>query len=381
MTRPDTTRRRSGFTLVELLVVITILAILIGLLIPAVAAAIRRANAAAVQAEINQMAQALSDFKSKFGDYPPSRIAVDESGVFLVSASTAASSTYADVTVGQLFQRGLTAFRKFWPRMQMVTSAPSSPGTLLWYDFNGDNINQSASNNLNPYIIQGNEALVFWLGGVPNPQSAGMTGWSKNPTNPFQNVVVTNNRNPPLFEFDPGRLAALTTTGIFTASTSGIYSYHDRTSPNNVYAFFSTNSGQGYDPNDVNFNEADSLGVAPIGLNFGVTYPVFSAGHQVAVTQSPSPNPYTSGPTYYTNSTATSTLTNVAYINSQSFQIISPGVVDNAYGVGGVYTPTGSSTLPTENTAGIYPNSNSADAGLRVIERDNLTNFHNGTLD
>ena len=74
MRRPTTPPRRSGFTMVELLVVILVLVILMGLLIPAVMRAVGTAKEAAVAAEINLMAQALADFKSKYGDYPPSRI-------------------------------------------------------------------------------------------------------------------------------------------------------------------------------------------------------------------------------------------------------------------------------------------------------------------
>ncbi|MBV8265079.1 MAG: prepilin-type N-terminal cleavage/methylation domain-containing protein, partial [Planctomycetaceae bacterium] len=80
MRRPRTPPRRYGFTMVELLVVILVLAILLGLLIPAVMRAIGSAKDAAVAAEINQMAQALADFKDRYGTYPPSRIIVSETG-------------------------------------------------------------------------------------------------------------------------------------------------------------------------------------------------------------------------------------------------------------------------------------------------------------
>src|SRR5262249_52277452 len=71
---------RGGFTLVELLIVIIVLAILVGLLLPVIAGALRTARNAAVQSEINNLAQALASFKSTFGDYPPSRILLCENG-------------------------------------------------------------------------------------------------------------------------------------------------------------------------------------------------------------------------------------------------------------------------------------------------------------
>ena len=81
--RPGEGRGPRGFTLVELLVVILILAILIALLLPASTAPCRTARNAAVGGEINQLAQALASFKTKYGDYPPSRIYLSEDGNLL----------------------------------------------------------------------------------------------------------------------------------------------------------------------------------------------------------------------------------------------------------------------------------------------------------
>src|SRR5262249_61205136 len=62
-----TTDKRRGFTLVELLIVVVVLAVLVALLLPAINGALRTARNAAVSAEINQLAQALEQFKSKYG--------------------------------------------------------------------------------------------------------------------------------------------------------------------------------------------------------------------------------------------------------------------------------------------------------------------------
>ena len=78
--RPGEGRGPRGFTLVELLAVILILAFLIALLLPALNGALRTARNAAVGGEINQLAQALASFKAKYGDYPPSRIYLAENG-------------------------------------------------------------------------------------------------------------------------------------------------------------------------------------------------------------------------------------------------------------------------------------------------------------
>ncbi len=95
--RQTRVRGRAGFTLVELLVVIVVLAILVGLLLPVIAGAVRTAKNAATQAEINQLAQALANFKSTYGDYPPSRVYLSENG-YLSGRDRQRSSTATRTT-------------------------------------------------------------------------------------------------------------------------------------------------------------------------------------------------------------------------------------------------------------------------------------------
>src|SRR3712207_3654893 len=63
-------RRRGGFTLVEMLVVIGILAVLASIVIPMVRGAIRRASRVALQADIQGIAAALEEYRRDHGDYP-----------------------------------------------------------------------------------------------------------------------------------------------------------------------------------------------------------------------------------------------------------------------------------------------------------------------
>jgi len=62
---------RSGFTLVEVLVVVVIIGILAALLLPAVTSAVRRARNAAIRMEVDSLSQAIEAYNLKYGDYPP----------------------------------------------------------------------------------------------------------------------------------------------------------------------------------------------------------------------------------------------------------------------------------------------------------------------
>src|SRR5512135_3015670 len=108
MSRPIIRLNRPGFTMVELLVVIVIIALLLALLLPAINGAVRSARNAAVSAEINQLSQALADFKSKYGDYPPSRILLSENGDYgptTIPAVVLAGAGQADINSTMLAQR------------------------------------------------------------------------------------------------------------------------------------------------------------------------------------------------------------------------------------------------------------------------------------
>lgn len=61
-----------GFTLVELLTTVAIIAMLIGLLIPAISYVRLNAKNTAQRAQFNTMGLALMSFKNDYGDYPPS---------------------------------------------------------------------------------------------------------------------------------------------------------------------------------------------------------------------------------------------------------------------------------------------------------------------
>ncbi len=62
--------KKSGFTLIELMIVIVIIAILALLVIPRLAIYSRRSKEAAMVANLNRLREALEKFKSDTGEYP-----------------------------------------------------------------------------------------------------------------------------------------------------------------------------------------------------------------------------------------------------------------------------------------------------------------------
>jgi general secretion pathway protein G len=374
------TRPRPGFTLVELLVVIVILGILIALLVPAIVGAVRTANSASVSAEITLMVNALQAFKDRYGDYPPSRVYLIESG------------DYSNANLDQLFgagnwspavrDRSVRSLRKFFNRAQFSTSGPPSGIPGNFYDFNGNGV-RARNNAPEFYELQGHECLVFFLGGIPSfsgwvlvnnvPdhwEQGGMSGFARNPTNPFvydQPPAGTTNRTTPFFEFKADRLV--------DDDGDGIPGYIDslgKASGNSLgdgryFAYFLAYGANGYDPDDVNFPEMDDTGT------------VLSCAFRSAASPanfSPAPNPYTSTQPVRGGQDPT-------FINSNSYQIISAGI-DRLYGFGGVYDANASSPLPANERTDLRPPrplSTPPGSAIRSREADNLTNFSSGRLE
>jgi general secretion pathway protein G len=413
MRRPNTPKRRVAFTLVELLVVIVILGVLIGLLLPAIQAAVRTAREAAISAEIQTLVQALADFKNQYGEYPPSRVVLVESGDYRIANLGGAGTPLA-----ALQPRSLAALRKYWPRMTIsTTTAPPTTGYLGlpqgFYDFNGNGIADA------PYVLTGPDCLVFFLGGaVQAVPGVGwtVTGWSKNPLNPFINpsstgVAGASNRQPPLFEFRNDRL--VTNPNNTVAPTGGWPGYvhtqgigPDAANPS-FYVYFSAYNGVGYDPGDYDGNEPDDAGTTTsiVGAfmtnNAATNTPVFATRPDLVA--SPSPNPYTNScpvPTLATGHVDTSTTDGIgnrprAWQNANSFQIVSPGI-DGLYGIGGQFntkSPSGAlpfiqatgstytaDTYQTQEANTDFTGGTALSSGIRLRENDNVTNFSQGRL-
>ncbi len=394
--------RRAGFTLIELLITILIIGALMAILVPTVFAAFRKAKEAACSAEINNLATALADFKSKFGEYPPSRLLLCEAGyspALLASSAPiqgpfSGNSTVVDITEGLLAARSLLYLRKFFPRCTFAPTTGTTPTTF--YDFNGDGYAGVAAQNTGSttyYVLNGAECMAFFLGGMPAYKSGGvyqnngLVGFGRQPTNPFvDSATQPNNRTQPLFEFNQGRLVDVDLDGIPT--------YLDAFSQGNdqvPYAYFYSYGSNSYDPNDVNDNgHAQStvvVGKQPTAQyntnvetddNGTILYRGFSVSFAGNGVVSTSPNPYTS--------TGPVSTTGANYYNANSFQLFSAGQ-DRLWGLGGLYLPANPAgrlpLYPKTATGGQADpgNTNNEDQSIRLRESDNLTNFSGGRLD
>jgi len=140
--------RRGGFTLVELLVVIMIIAMLAGLVTPAVMRAQASARNAAIKAEIDMLHMAIMNYKNEYGSFPP-----------CADSTAYAASGPAVKHLSRLFPRCTS------PTAQFASAAALTPQT----------------------------ALVAWLG-----------GYTDDPMLP-----LTNGTRKKLFDFDQPRVTSL----------------------------------------------------------------------------------------------------------------------------------------------------------------------------
>jgi len=166
--------RRSGFTLVELLAVIMIIALLAGLLTPAVMKSMSSSRAAAVKAEIDLLSTALMNYKNEYGSLPPS----DMRGLWSGGAVNTNHPAYKHL-------------QRIFPRSSEVTSG----------------------NLVSPYYWMAQmspaQALVFWLQGYfDNPQFPLTNGMALNAATPRAGTAAANRKE--LFDFDESRLLAAT---------------------------------------------------------------------------------------------------------------------------------------------------------------------------
>lgn len=345
-TPADRRRRRGGFTLLELLAVVAIIAILASLLLVAISGAKKNVKVAEVRQEISALTNAIAQFKATYGIEPPSHLTLYEKPTDITK--------YAGVVPEAA--RTLAILRRIWPRIDFTQ--------LAQVDLDNDGTPGEPDTAV---ILTGAECLVYFLGGIKDSSGTTVTGFSKNPSNPFSGPQTGELREGPFFEFKTSRLMA-------SPSTRAFFVYRDPTGDQSApYAYANSYEGTGYfsamfplqtrSPfdttqtiiiSDIQVMTADAKTLNPFNTNFvpqqAVAYQDLLDVYRVSST-SPSPGH-----------------------NPKSFQIISAGP-DFHFGTGGFYDAN-------RSEGGLTPDTRAATVSTAKpsADNDNVTNFAGGRL-
>jgi prepilin-type N-terminal cleavage/methylation domain-containing protein len=185
--------RRVGFTLVELLIALAIIALLMSLVLLGLGTARRRTQLAAVTCEIDQLAAALHAYKDARGAFPPS---------------------FAGYSAGTGTAHKALIMRHLANAFPQYTGDTDGDGDHDYDDWH-DDIHAGTSDfdpvkhpgGLHVSRLDQAEAIVLWLGGLPSIRTeTKLIGFSRNPLNPFESDTVQTQRTATLFAFKPERL-------------------------------------------------------------------------------------------------------------------------------------------------------------------------------
>jgi prepilin-type N-terminal cleavage/methylation domain-containing protein len=205
-----------GFTLVELLVVITIIGILAALITVAAVGALKKANETRTKAELNQIAGGMDEYKNKTTAYPPNCQTDDK-------AMTGGTNPLDEAGIYNDLRRHI---RQAFPRSQesddlLLAMLGLSPTDTTNYP-----------RTLNGGITAG-EAIVFWLGGFSTDPKYPISG-EGGPSYPISGPNATSNQTMDpiesrkwVYPFEVSRLAPRATDGYFDQSNNRFIEYRD----------------------------------------------------------------------------------------------------------------------------------------------------------
>lgn len=324
-------RRRRGFTLVELLMVMMIIAILAALLMSGVQSAWVSVGRARVLSELSQLETALNSYKSDKGEFPPSLAGPQFGALATVNVTTRSN---------QLMSHLSRAFPRFINRANFINTATSA-------EFPVRNLGGTpsaptyATKNLNLKNLDPAESYLFFLNGLPilqNNVPQGFDGFNADPVNPLvpppnptSSSQTGRTRTRPLFDVDPKRLVDKDGDGFPE------YLPADKSAAPIVYFVSGQYASSATLPETFPAISTDQTGQGSYAANWGYAAP-------------------------YANRKPTAVADADAWKNPQGIQLIAAGT-DGKYGP--ATPPTAFRLIPSS---------------LSKEEGDNLTNFHSSNL-
>jgi prepilin-type N-terminal cleavage/methylation domain-containing protein len=220
---------RRGFTLVELLVVITIIAILAALLTVAVQAARRAANRARIKAEMSEIATGFEEYKNKITAYPPN------------CQSDVGHSMPTQIAPNQVY---LDLKRHLSQAFPLHKEPDELIQRLAGVNASGATVTPLAGG------MRAGEALVFWLGGFSSDSRYPISG-DGGPSFLVGNVDPIESRSW-IFPCEVTRLGPRKGDGTFNDTDGRFIEYNvrlngvDQTRRINFWQYFPARSEQPY---------------------------------------------------------------------------------------------------------------------------------------